>query len=113
VEIWLDAELPPALAVWMTERFRVRALPVRVLGLQDASDAEIYRGARVADVVVMTKDVDFVRLQERLGPPPRLVWLTCGNTSHAALRALLDRHWCTVEALLREGNPLVEVGPLD
>ena len=60
----------------MTERFGVRVLPVRDLALHDASDEEIYRRARSADVVVMSKDIDFVRLLERLGPPPRLVWLT-------------------------------------
>ena len=54
-----------------------------------------------------------MRLQERLGPPPRLVWLTCGNTSNEVLRVLLARHWTTVAGLLEAGNPLVEVGPLD
>jgi predicted nuclease of predicted toxin-antitoxin system len=39
-------------------------------------DEEIYVAAQRADLVVMTKDVDFVRLQEGRGPPPRLVWLT-------------------------------------
>jgi predicted nuclease of predicted toxin-antitoxin system len=61
----------------------------------------------------MTKDVDFVRLQERFGAPPRLVWLTCGNTSNEVLRALLARHWPTVASHLEGGNPLVEVGPLE
>jgi len=113
VQVWIDAQLPPALASWMTERFGLVAVPVRALGLRDASDEDIYIEARRADVVVMTKDIDFVRLQERLGPPPRLIWLTCGNTSNEVLRALLERHWTTVAGLLDAGNPLVEVGPLD
>lgn len=113
MQVWLDAQLPPALAAWMAERFGLVAVPVRTLGLRDASDEHIYVEARRADVVVMTKDIGFVRLQERLGPPPRLVWLTCGNTSNEVLRALLARHWSTVARLLDDGNPLVEVGPLD
>jgi predicted nuclease of predicted toxin-antitoxin system len=113
VQVWLDAQLPPTLAGWMAERFGLIVVPVRALGLRDASDEDIYAAAQRADVVVTTKDVDFVRLQERLGPPPRLVWLTCGNTSNAVLRTLLARHWTAVAGLLDRGNPLVEVGPLE
>jgi predicted nuclease of predicted toxin-antitoxin system len=37
----------------------------------------------------MTKDSDFVDLVERLGPPPQIIWLTCGNTSNLRLREIL------------------------
>jgi hypothetical protein len=39
--------------------------------------------------VVVTKDEDFVRLLERHGPPPQIVWVTCGNVRNAALRAVV------------------------
>lgn len=113
MQVWLDAQLPPALAGWMAERFELTACPVRALGLRDASHEVTYTEARRMDVVVMTNDIDFVRLQEQLGPPPRLAWLTCGNTSNEVLRALLTRHRTIVASLLDAGNPLVELGPLD
>jgi hypothetical protein len=31
----------------------------------------------------MTKDRDFVEMLQRLGPPPKVAWVTCGNTSNA------------------------------
>ncbi|WP_439484267.1 DUF5615 family PIN-like protein [Cyclobacterium plantarum] len=34
---------------------------------------------RSADVVVMSKDDDFVQMLEKNGPPPKLIWITCGN----------------------------------
>ena len=62
---------------------------MRNLGLRDARDPEIFLAARTADAIVMTKDADFVDLLERFGPPPRVLWVTCGNTSNARLRDIL------------------------
>ena len=58
----------------------------------------------------MTKDADFAQLVGRLGPPPQIVLVTCGNTSNARLRQILASAWPTVAAMLRQGEPLVEVG---
>jgi predicted nuclease of predicted toxin-antitoxin system len=37
----------------------------------------------------MTKDSDFVALLDRFGPPPQVIWITCGNTSNARLKEIL------------------------
>lgn len=107
--VWIDAQLSPQLAPWLAERFNVSASAVRDLGLRDASDEEIFAAARDADAVVMTKDADFVRLVERLGPPPAIVWITCGNTSNSRLREILERIWNDAVRLLDAGETLVEV----
>jgi len=86
VTLWLDAQLSPALALWFSQTYAVTCSPVRDLGLRDASDREIFLTARTAGSVIVTKDADFVRLLESLGPPPQVVWMTCGNTSNARLR---------------------------
>ena len=39
---WVDAQLPPSLAPWLTERFGVEASSMRFLGLRDAEDLEIF-----------------------------------------------------------------------
>ena len=72
-------------------------------------DREIFLAAREADAVVLTKDGDFVLLLEQLGPPPRVLWLTIGNTSNAHLREVLTRNLPTALELLRRGEPLVEI----
>jgi predicted nuclease of predicted toxin-antitoxin system len=64
--IWLDAQLPPALCPWLSKRFSVDAVAVRDLGLRHASDAAIFDAARGAQTVVLTKDADFVTLQDAL-----------------------------------------------
>lgn len=107
--VWIDAQLAPSLAVWLRETFDVTALAVRDLQLRDAEDPVIFQAARDASAVVLTKDADFVTLVGRHGPPPQIVWLTCGNTSNRALRELLTTAWPRVVALLQAGEPLVEI----
>ena len=40
--IWIDAQLSPEIATWISEKFAVRAIAVRDLGLRDATDREIF-----------------------------------------------------------------------
>lgn len=107
--IWLDAQLPPSIATWITATFGMETHAVRDLGLRDAKDPVIFQAARAADAVVMTKDNDFVELVQRLGSPPKVLWLTCGNTSNARLRMILTRELPTAVARLESGDSLVEI----
>ena len=108
--VWLDAQLSPRLARWLAETFNLTALSVRDAGLRDAEDAEIFSAAKKAADVVITKDSDFVELLERHGPPPKIIWLTCGNTSDAALRKILTANFQEALRLLDSGDELVEIG---
>jgi predicted nuclease of predicted toxin-antitoxin system len=110
VTLWLDNQLPPALAAWMRASLSIECLPVRDLNLQRASDPEIFTAARGAKVVVMTKDADFTELLEQHGPPPQVVLVTCGNTSNARLRRLVQLAWPAVLTMLERGEALVEIG---
>lgn len=71
MKIWVDAQLPPAIARWLTETQKVEA---------------------------------------GHGPPPPIIWLTCGNTSNVRLQEILGRAWSNVVELLTAGEQLVEVG---
>jgi predicted nuclease of predicted toxin-antitoxin system len=80
-----------------------------VRGLKDQA---IFKRARLANVVVMTKDRDFVDLVERLGPPRQVLWVTCGKTSNLEMRRILAAAGPAALVLLRGGDPLVEVSGL-
>ena len=80
--IWIDAQLSPNLAQWMTEKMGVTAYSVAYLGLRDADDEAIYLAAKAANAVVMTKDADFLELQFRFGAPPQIILIALGNTSN-------------------------------
>jgi predicted nuclease of predicted toxin-antitoxin system len=108
--LWIDAQLSPYLAPWISSGYYdVEARAVRDLGLREAGDREIFLAAREADAIVLTKDRDFVTLLELLGPPPQVLWITIGNTSNAHLREVLSKSLSPAFALLRKGEPLVEI----
>lgn len=107
--VWVDAQLPPALARWLRDLDEGQAVHVEDLGLLRAEDPEIFEKARQVNAVVITKDSDFVQIQERRGPPPRVVWVTCGNRSNPLLKDLIVRSWPRVKDLLAAGEVLIEI----
>ncbi|MEN9576200.1 MAG: hypothetical protein RL514_4055 [Verrucomicrobiota bacterium] len=107
--IWLDAHLSPRMAKWITDHFGEPVAPVRDLGLREAEDSAIWNAARQAGVIVLTKDSDFEERVRRLGPPPQIIWLTCGNTSETRLKEILTQHLPAALELLKRGEPLVEI----
>ena len=110
--LWIDAQLAPALAPWVTETFGLAAYSARFLGLRAAKDREIFAAAREASAVVLTKDRDFVHLVERLGPPPQVIWITCGNTSNERMRSLLEEKLEDALRLLQLGEWMVEISDI-
>ena len=107
--LWLDAQLPPQTAAWLRNVRRIDAKALRDLGLRDASDREIFDAARANNVILLSKDADFVELVSRLGAPPKLIWLTCGNVSNDALQMLLTQHLSAALEVLQTDD-IVELG---
>ena len=108
--VWVDAQLSPAIARWITDHFQVPSAAVRDLKLRDAEDETIFEAAQRESVVVLTKDEDFVRLLEQRGSPPKIIWLTCGNTSNTRLKEILSEKLPEALRLLDTGENLVEIG---
>ena len=108
-EIWIDAQLSPGLAPWIERELGIAARSVSRLGLRDAADEEIFAAARQARAIVLTKDADFERLLAAHGPPPRVVWLTFGNTSNAHAREVLRSTLPAALSILSSGESLVEI----
>lgn len=107
--IWVDAQLSPAIAGWIKDSLGIDAFALRELGLRDAEDKEIFQEARTQEAVILTKDSDFILLLERLGPPPKIILLTCGNTSNEHLRHILSSALPTAVDVLDKGEEVVEI----
>ncbi len=112
ITIWIDAQLSPAIAPWISSNFAVKAVAVRDLGLREATDQEIFSAAKRENVIVMTKDRDFVLLLDRLGPPPQVIWIRCGNTSNARLKEVLASTLPKALELLDSGERLIEINAI-
>jgi predicted nuclease of predicted toxin-antitoxin system len=99
------------MARWFQADLGLEAVHVEDIGLLNAKDEVIFRSARTADraVVLVTKDDDFRQLIGRHGPPPRVIWVRCGNVTNPELHRILLEAWPRIAALLASGEPLVEL----
>ena len=105
-QIWIDAQLPPALARWLRAEHGLDAIHVEELGLIRALFTR-----RSADrlVVIVTKDDDFPKLMGQHGSPPQVVWLRCGNVTNRELHRIITEAWPRAAVLLAAGEALVEI----
>ncbi|HWV30896.1 MAG TPA: DUF5615 family PIN-like protein [Dyadobacter sp.] len=106
--IILDAQMPPALAVWITGTFKISCFSALFLNLRHAEDKETFAFSKTKNAIVITKDDDFVSLLSRFGSPPKVIWLTRGNTSKDRLKEIFEANLASALALL-ETNDLVEI----
>ena len=109
MKIWVDAQISPAIAQWLSSAYGVQAVAVKDLGLRDAMDRDIFLAARAAKAVLLTKDRDLVDLVIQLGSPPQILWVTCGNTSNAKLKAILIQAWPAAATLLEASEKIIEI----
>lgn len=58
----------------------------------------------------MSKDDNFIRLLEDIGPPPAIIWITTGNSSNARMRHLLQNNLNIALRLIKSGEKLIEIG---
>jgi predicted nuclease of predicted toxin-antitoxin system len=110
--IWIDAQMSPSIAAWVSSTFGVHAVAVRDVGTRRQRSGNL-SSARKDNAVVMTKDSDFVLLLERFGPPPQVIWVTCGNTSNARLKEILTNTLPRTLELLKSGEKLVEISAVE
>jgi predicted nuclease of predicted toxin-antitoxin system len=92
----IDAQLPPALCVWLSEKGH-DAVHVVAFNMGGASDLAIAETALSQGAILISKDEDFQILHIQLGFS--FLWLRCGNTTKAALFEWLDRRWDRIETL--------------
>ena len=71
---------------------------VGALGLDTATDREIWAYAGERGYVIVSKDSDFRQLAFLLGPPPKAVWLRVGNCTTTSIAEVLRSH---VDAIAR------------
>ena len=104
----IDAQLPPALTDFFTERGH-EAVAVRDLGLRDADDRDIWTKAEAMHAIVVTKDEDFVHFVTLSDAGPQVIWVRIGNAVNRVLIARFELAWDDIEAHLLQGARLVEL----
>jgi len=54
---------------------------VRLLGLENSKDSEIWEYAKMNGFTIVTFDTDFYDMSLIKGTPPKIIWLRIGNTA--------------------------------
>jgi len=107
--LWLDAQISPLQAEWIKQTFNIQCFALRDLGLRDSSDYEIFMKGKAEGVIVITKDSDFCDLVRVHKSPPKIIWLTCGNTSNESLKQIFASKLLSALEILNKGEELVEI----
>lgn len=81
----------------------------RLVGLDRASDAELWAYAEREGFAIVSRDVDLAEMATLRGAPPLAVWLRGGNSTTASVEAVLRaQHEAILEAEA-DGASSVEV----
>jgi len=65
------------------------ASQVRLLGLENSTDFEIWDFAKANSYTIITFDTDFYDISLIKGTPPKIIWLRFGNTSTTQLASCI------------------------
>ena len=63
-----------------------------MIGLDRATDLEVWRAARDQGFVIASQDADFSDLSALFGFPPKVIWVRRGNCSSREIEAILRLH---------------------
>lgn len=85
---------------------------VVLLGMESATDKEVWQKAKDDGYVIVTRDADFQELSLVWGQPPKVIRLKTLNQSRAAtLKVLLENRDVIIESLVELDLASVEIVP--
>jgi predicted nuclease of predicted toxin-antitoxin system len=108
VRFIVDAQLPPALARHL-QLLGHEAEHVIDLGLERASDRDIWEVAAAQSAIIVTKDEDFGAMRAIQQEGPAILWIRTGNTTTPTLLETLMAAWPLIFEALERGEPIIEV----
>ena len=113
IELWLDMQLSPQLATWITTTFSIKAISSYNLFYNTEKDELIFLKAKeLGNVFILTKDKDFAELQARLLIPPKIILLKTGNCSNEKMKRILSKYLLfALEELINTSTEIVEIKP--
>ncbi len=101
MKLLFDHYLSPHLVLRLADLYPDSA-HVFTLGLDRASDAEVWSFSREKGYTIVTQDADYSDILEAGGFPPKVVWVRRGNRSTNEMETLLRTHREAIEALLND-----------
>jgi predicted nuclease of predicted toxin-antitoxin system len=103
MKLLLDHNVSPRLVARLVDLYP-NASHVSLVGLDRASDQEVWNYAGAHDYVIVTKDSDFDDLSLVLGFPPKVIWLRIGNCTTQHIEAVLRHHHTLIAAFVTDAS---------
>jgi len=91
LKLLFDQNISPRIVKRISSNFP-DSTQVRYVGLEDASDWNIFEYARRNDFTIVTFDADFVDLNVINGIPPKIIWLKTGNLTTRFIAELIKKN---------------------
>ena len=97
MKVLFDQNLSPKLVDRLTDLFPGSS-HVQSLGLDCATDDQIWEHAQLNGFVIVTKDEDFNDLSVVRGSPPKIIWLQLGNCTTDQVETVFRARFADIEA---------------
>ena len=109
MKLLLDENLSRRIVPFLQDAFP-KSTQIALLGMERATDLEVWDYARKHGYVIVTRVSDFYDLSLLNGFPPRVIWIRTGNvTKSAVTRLLLENRERLVQLLEEEQKACVEL----
>lgn len=82
---------------------------VRLAGLAKADDAVVWRYAGLHGFALVSLDADFAERAALNGPPPKVIWLRCGNRPTEVIEKLLRDRMAAIVAFEQDAAACLEI----
>ncbi len=106
----VDTQLPPKLSEYITAKGHECVHTSNYSDGHLMKDNEIIQIAITEERTVVSKDSDFSDNFNLKGAPPKVLYLSFGNTSNSTLLAYFEQHFDTIVDLFEEGIAFIEFG---
>jgi predicted nuclease of predicted toxin-antitoxin system len=99
MKLLLDENLSRRIVPFLEKDFP-GSTQVALIGMERASDEELWLYAKNNGYCIVTKDADFYDLSLVKGAPPKVIWLKSGNTTKSAVTEILLANRSYIEKML-------------
>jgi predicted nuclease of predicted toxin-antitoxin system len=108
VNFLVDNQLPDALCRFLVSHGH-QSKHVVDLGMDEASDSEIWNSVVSGGEILVTKDEDFLHLANRPGDTGKLLWVRIGNCRKQTLLTAFEGQLPRMVRAFDEGHRIVEI----
>jgi predicted nuclease of predicted toxin-antitoxin system len=82
---------------------------VELVGLAEADDRTLWHYAGANGFALVSLDADFAEMATLLGPPPKVIWLRCGNQPTAVIATLLRARFDAIASFEHDTVACLEI----